>query len=430
MSQELWVENLWSLIRRDLWGSMPDEFFGPVGEKAIRALIGLAVANPEFGFADVSRLLDPDEQGYRARILAPVDAELCRIIERQVMPMIKGGDNAALFVTGKFAPFDSPQFRAATSGDGPRIPLEEALAGGISVLGHAPAAQLGDVPARTLISGALRRAWAHLTIRDGGPRLNLILDEWQRYASDAASTMLAESRKYGARLLLANQVLTQLDPALRNTVLGNTGAVACYRMSPADAATMDGLFPSITTHRLQTLPRHTLAVTTFESDQVVAGPAPHDKLHPGAPFARQLIDLGLCPEPGREPMLARLAGALGALLAARSQAAGQPVEAVTTAADRRRAAAAVAAAMSRIAACLVDMPEVMWVQTHGDRARFRLDFDPWWVQVQLAEPAVIRLGTEVGASIGRASNKAALMTCLDLNRRLVGVKAYPVADGI
>lgn len=312
----LWVENLWSLIRCDLWQTMPDDYFGPVGEKAVRTLLALAVRAEWFGLADVSRLLDPSESGYRNRVLFTAgDVEVARSVEREIMPMIKAGDNAALFVAGKFAPFSSGVFREVTSGDGPRAPLEMALERGVSILVHAPASRLGDVPARTLIAAILRRVWLHLTNRGGGPRVTVLLDEWQRYAAGSAITMLTESRKYGVRLVLANQVLTQLSTDLRNTVLGNTGAIACYRLSPMDAHALDGTFPSVSVMRLQTLPRHTIALTRFEDDQVLPGPAPVEAMEPPEPVSRQLHVLGLEDPQARQALLARLAVAIRAAAA-------------------------------------------------------------------------------------------------------------------
>lgn len=319
ISAELWIEHMWSLIRYDVWGTMPDDYFGPVGEKAIRGLLRLSVISREFGLADTSRLIDPEEVAYREGVLRrAADRDVTRVITREIMPMIKGGDNASLFVAGKFAPFDSAMFREATAGSGPRVPLESALERGVSVLVHAPASTLGDIPARTLIAAVLRRVWVHLTSRDGGPRINIILDEWQRYASGVADTMLTESRKYGGRMILANQVLTQLSDGLRNTVLGNTGAIGCFRMSPQDAITMDGLFPAIRTYQLQTLPSHTIALTTFEHDEVVKGPAPFEQLLPAGPLSDQLVEMGLASDPLRRQLLGTIASGFGALLAARS----------------------------------------------------------------------------------------------------------------
>ncbi len=307
----LWVQNLWALIRHDLWQTMPDDYFGPVGEKSVLTLLELAVRSAEFDLSDVTRLLDPSEARYRRGILADAQApEIARSVEREIMPMMTSRDNSAAFISGKFAPFSSGVFRGVTSGDGPRIPFEAALEKGVSILIHAPASELGEVPARTLIGAALRRLWLHLARRGGGPRVTVLLDEWQKYAAGSAITMLTESRKYGVRLVLANQVLTQLSPDLRNAVLGNTGAIACYRVSPQDAVALDGVFPSITIRRLQTLPKHTMALTRFEDDHVIPGPRPLEGQESPEDFASQLTALGLDDPRERRALLARLAHAM------------------------------------------------------------------------------------------------------------------------
>lgn len=444
LGRDLWCESLWSLIRRDLWGTMPDEFFGPVGEKAIRGLIELAVDVADFGFADASRLLDPSEDRYRDEVLARASKAVARVVNREIMPMIRGGDNAALFVTGKFAPFNSAMFRAATAGPGPRVPLEQALEQGISVLVHAPASRLGDIPARTLIAATLRRAWAWLTSREAGPRLNIVLDEWQRYASDSATVMLAEARKYGGRLLLANQVLTQLSEELRNTVLGNTGAICCYRMSPRDAATMDGLFPSITVHQMQTLPRHTLAVTKFESDLVVAGPAPFDELRPAPPLAEQLIDLGLVPDPARLAVLTRLGSALAALQAARTPAPPQERESAQEAAPphesgfprsgglrRARTLVQVLSQQSnQLARILESLDGVSKVSGNTDKVHFTCDGIDMYVDLYPGDPGYLRVVTKVARDLGKPGNKPALKFCGDLTHTRKILKFSPVDEGV
>ena len=102
----------------------------------------------------------------------------------------------------------------------------------------------------------------------------LLLDEWQKYSSRLTGTMLAKSRKFNMRLILANQNFSQLEYRLRDSVLSNTGAVGCFRLGPADAVLIDGLFPTISVRTLQTLPPHTVALTTFDVDAVSSGPVP------------------------------------------------------------------------------------------------------------------------------------------------------------
>ena len=104
--------------------------------------------------------------------------------------------------------------------------------------------------------------------------MHVVVDEWQLYPSTTIGAMLSQGRKYGLRMRLANQNLAQLSPALRDSVLGNSGSVVCFRVGPADAALLDGLFPTVPRHRLQTLPPHTFAVTFGDRDLVTAAPPP------------------------------------------------------------------------------------------------------------------------------------------------------------
>src|SRR5690606_18652734 len=47
--------------------------------------------------------------------------------------------------------------------------------------------------------------------------------------------MLSELRKYRLGLNLAHQYLSQLDPLVRDAVLGNAGSLITFRLGPADA---------------------------------------------------------------------------------------------------------------------------------------------------------------------------------------------------
>ena len=61
------------------------------------------------------------------------------------------------------------------------------------------------------------------------------LDEYQNFSTKTLLSMLAESRKYGLALTLANQYLTQVAPEIQDAVLGNVGSLFAFRTSYADA---------------------------------------------------------------------------------------------------------------------------------------------------------------------------------------------------
>lgn len=64
---------------------------------------------------------------------------------------------------------------------------------------------------------------------------HLIVDEVQSMLTPTLAELLAEARKFGLRLTLANQNLAQMPEDLRETILGNVGTLVGFRVSPRDA---------------------------------------------------------------------------------------------------------------------------------------------------------------------------------------------------
>ena len=91
---------------------------------------------------------------------------------------------------------------------------------------------LGMLLTSRLFAAALSRA-------DTAPHLrvpcHVYLDEFQNLVSPAIEGMLAESRKYGLRLTLANQNLAQLPSGLSQSVLTNCGTKIIMRTGLRDA---------------------------------------------------------------------------------------------------------------------------------------------------------------------------------------------------
>src|SRR3989344_5266437 len=63
----------------------------------------------------------------------------------------------------------------------------------------------------------------------------LYIDEFQNFATESFSTMLAEASKYKLSLILAHQNLAQLPPPLRASILGNCRLQAYFQISREDA---------------------------------------------------------------------------------------------------------------------------------------------------------------------------------------------------
>lgn len=108
-----------------------------------------------------------------------------------------------------------------------------------------PKGLLGEFDAQLLGSFILSRIFAVAMSRADIPihkrhAFHLYVDEFQNFVNDGAAFMLAEARKYGLHLTLANQNLSQLTANVgrqnvMEAVLGNVGSLIAFRVGAPDA---------------------------------------------------------------------------------------------------------------------------------------------------------------------------------------------------
>jgi DNA helicase HerA-like ATPase len=63
----------------------------------------------------------------------------------------------------------------------------------------------------------------------------LYLDEFHNFTTQSLVLMLSELRKYRLSLVLAHQYLTQLEPSIKDAILGNVGTIIVFRIGANDA---------------------------------------------------------------------------------------------------------------------------------------------------------------------------------------------------
>lgn len=63
-------------------------------------------------------------------------------------------------------------------------------------------------------------------------------DEFQTYTTLAVANMLAELRKYGVGMILANQYLDQIEEDVLSAIMGNVGTLIAFRVGAEDARTL------------------------------------------------------------------------------------------------------------------------------------------------------------------------------------------------
>ena len=87
----------------------------------------------------------------------------------------------------------------------------------------------------------------------------LYLDEFQNFTTLSLANMLSELRKYRLNMVLAHQYLGQLEPEVREAILGNVGSIISFRVGPEDARLLAKYFqPKFTDADLMILDNYSI----------------------------------------------------------------------------------------------------------------------------------------------------------------------------
>jgi len=79
------------------------------------------------------------------------------------------------------------------------------------------------------------------------PPFYLYIDEFQNVTTDSISTILSEARKYKLGLNIAHQFIAQLEEKIKNSVFGNVGSIAAFRVGAEDAEYLEKQFSPVFT---------------------------------------------------------------------------------------------------------------------------------------------------------------------------------------
>lgn len=100
----------------------------------------------------------------------------------------------------------------------------------------------------------------------------LYVDEFQSIATESFVLMLSEARKFGLRLILANQFISQIkDQRIVESIFGNVGTLVSFRVGREDARILAPQFaPTFNEQDLSNLPNWQACMRTTVDGQVVA----------------------------------------------------------------------------------------------------------------------------------------------------------------
>ncbi|HMP67517.1 MAG TPA: DUF87 domain-containing protein [Candidatus Paceibacterota bacterium] len=241
--QKTFVVNELFNIFQKLYGANP-ESMGPMFEQYFRNATMLVIDDPETGstLLDVSRVLS--DKNFRdlklSRCKNPIVIQFWREIAT------KAGGEASLenivpYITSKFDVFlandimrpviaqEKSSFNFRDIMDQKKILLVNLSKGN---LGEINSSLIGLILVGKILMAALSRSGS---TDKNLPPFYLYIDEFQNITTDSISTILSEARKYKLSLNIAHQFIAQLDEGIRDSVFGNVGSMAVFRVGSEDA---------------------------------------------------------------------------------------------------------------------------------------------------------------------------------------------------
>jgi hypothetical protein len=217
---------------------------GPMFEQYFRNAVMLTIDDPESGstLLDVSKLLANKQ--FRDMKLAKCKNPLVVQFWKEVAE--KAGGEASLanivpYITSKFDNFLSNDImRPIISQQQSSFNFREIMDNKKILLVNLAKGRLGDINANLIglilvgkiLMAALSRADA---LHTNPPPFYLYIDEFQNVTTDSISAILSEARKYKLSLNVAHQFIAQLEEGIRDSVFGNVGSMAIYRVGADDA---------------------------------------------------------------------------------------------------------------------------------------------------------------------------------------------------
>ena len=273
-----WVTELIRVIRA-AWRDMPEEYFGPMFEKSIRVALSVLIRDPhaEHPLTELPGVLSPPLDGKWATALVRIGDESLSRDLREVHSAIQSDSEKrySLWLTSKLERLTVDDRMRRVFGHRASTLELSRVAAGESLIVSAPASALGDAGASIVVGAVLTQLW-HLIRRrpQPAPTIDIFVDEAHRIPPEPLGELLAEGRKFRARLRLATQSPLQFDPSTCDTVVNNSGAVGTFRTGPREAAYLHPLFPATAAGALNRLGRHRCAMTDGEQEIIAVPPRP------------------------------------------------------------------------------------------------------------------------------------------------------------
>ncbi|MFH1170317.1 MAG: DUF87 domain-containing protein [Candidatus Vogelbacteria bacterium] len=260
--QKTFVVNELFNIFQKLYGAVP-ESMGPMFEQYFRNATMLVIEDPSSGstLLDVSRVLS--DKAYRqlklSRCRNPVIVQFWREVAEKA-----GGEGALAnivpYITSKFDVFLANDFmRPIVAQEKSVFNFRQIMDQKKILLVNLAKGRLGDINANLigliLVGKILMATLSRVdSLGQDLPSFYFYIDEFQNVTTDSISTILSEARKYKLSLNVAHQFIAQLDEKIRDSVFGNVGSIAAFRVGSDDAEYLEKQFaPTFTAQDLMNI---------------------------------------------------------------------------------------------------------------------------------------------------------------------------------
>ena len=216
--------------------------WGPRLEHLLRNVVFTLLERPDSSLADIPQLLA--DRTFRSAVVANIEDAVVKGFWTNEFEKYSPGFRSVVVapLQNKIgALLTDPTLRRILTEPGEWLDLRRIMDQGDFLLVSLDKGRIGEGPAATLGSFLVSHMALSAVARSDTPEserrdFGIVLDEFQTFTTLSVATMMAELRKYRVGMVLANQHLSQLDPAIRDAVFGNAGTIVSFRVGGADGA--------------------------------------------------------------------------------------------------------------------------------------------------------------------------------------------------
>ena len=273
------VKELKAIFKRLIteYYSLPGEYAGPVFFQHVQnnMLLTMSDSNNPGTLMEFYNIFQSRDYWRRWLPLKWQSAALeswCNVLERSNYSAVDKGQRVGDYYSSKFEDFiNDPRLANILGQPKSTVNLNKIIEENKIMLVNLSKGLLGE--ANSALFGMLVMAKINAALMSRvdlirqGQKLTphyLYVDEFQNIATENFSILLAEARKFGLGLILANQYLSQITSfKIRNAIFGNVGTVISFRLGIEDAKLLESEFAPLFAHQdLCNLPNYYAALRT------------------------------------------------------------------------------------------------------------------------------------------------------------------------